>query len=149
MRPQGDANVDEQLKAKLIAYLDKMESAATAVGDFAAVEIPATIREYLTWLAVEHATYAVMHLTPLLIWLFLRTTLNGAITWADKSDAEWETPLPIGARFLKWGGLGFAFFHFNVMGVPHAMTSAKVVFAPRVVILEKVGSFVGAVKGAK
>lgn len=87
------------------------------------------IREYLLWLAVGHAVDALMFTVPLVIWLCVKRGVRRAI---DKADPLSREPA--------------AFLYHCVTAVTtcmlagfiiNAMQVAKVIVAPRVVLVEQ------------
>lgn len=133
--------MDEQLKTKLIQYLDKLEGAAHQVGEVTATEIPATIREYLAWLLIEHTVYAVLGIVPAVI---LAIVTKRVVRWINTFDElnpiQFFGPMLL---FMAWVGAACAL----ATTVYHSMQTVKVAVSPRVVLIEKVGRLIKSNEG--
>jgi hypothetical protein len=138
--------VDEQLKAKLIGYLDSVESKLKTGADFVADETPKLVDEWLRWLAVEHAIYAGCFLAASLTAILLcRWGAKKLRTECDKYTeysngyawlcGQWSATLIV----IGWVSV----FLFNIGTIHHAMHTAKVLTAPRVVVVEKIAELTG------
>lgn len=123
--------VNPDLQAKLVTYLDGLEKGAAKVGEFAEREIPETIREWLLWLAVERFTYAALCLLGVVIVAAIMRKLLKQC----KGDEDVAVPVWL------FGGTALCFGIFGT--VHYGMAGAKVVIAPRVVIVEKVADLAG------
>lgn len=135
--------MDEQLKAKLISYLDKLESTAGKVGDLAATEIPEVIREYLTWLVIERSAYALAFAVPIIVWLMLIKSWRTWIAWADERQKEYREDWYIGIRLLKYSTLVVCLCSLIFGTGTWALAATKVIAAPRVVIVQEIASLTG------
>lgn len=133
--------MDETLKAKLVQYLEKMEHAATVATDFAAAEIPATIKEYLMWLMVERLWYAMLFAVPMAIAIALRNKWSKWIEWAQKECPRDPADFFIMvSRLVVWIGAWCSL----VLGTgTWSLAAVKVYVAPRVVILQEIGHMTG------
>ncbi len=131
--------MDEQLKSKLMGYLDGLEKSAGKVQDFAAAEIPETIREWLMWQMVEGGMIAIggvvlFAFVLCLCRLFMRLHNNVV---ADRNQASFH-------RYSnEYWNASVAIFFVGIVAslVPVGIGMyrvAKTAVAPRVVILEKV-----------
>lgn len=150
--------MDEAFKAKLLKYLDGLETAAGKVQDFASAEIPLFVREWLLWHAVSNAVYAVGFLLVAVaaLWVGVRLVRWGYGNWnasceeykAAKNDSSrrWAADeagnraagVIFGGLVLSAAGL----FGFAVAG-HFALAALKVAVAPRVVVVEKIAELAG------
>lgn len=127
--------MNDQLRDKLIRYLDALEAATQKAGDFASAEIPEAIREYLMWLTIERFAFAIAFTIPVIVWLIVHGRIKAAMAKLDKYDLA-----PVGL-FYWMARVGIYAF---LIGTLHwGLAGVKVVIAPRVVIVEEIGSFVG------
>jgi hypothetical protein len=137
--------MNEELKAKMLAYLGKLESVAEKASDFAAAEIPETVREYLRWLVVEHVAYALVGFVPMILWLCCLRVMN---RWQDYGDEErkldrWNSEHAFLSRATKYGGFFVAVLAIVFITGGQVLKATKVVVAPRVVILEEIAKLTG------
>lgn len=132
--------MNEELKGRLVKYLDNLEVAATKAHNFAAAEIPETIREYLLWLAIERSAYAVLFLIAAIVVIIL-----GKMARASARDLRDSDDRNI-ALFFSWS-VPTAFASILVcVGVTYALSATKAIVAPRVVMVEEVAKIVKANK---
>jgi hypothetical protein len=127
--------MDEQLKAKLVGYLDTIESKVKAGNDFVAAEAPLAVQEWLTWMAWESGIYAAACLVTVLVGVFTFRKLFRK--WPASNHI---TELPLVCGMLACVTVGTITLIF---GVVHGMQCAKVIVAPRVVVIEKVSELTG------
>jgi hypothetical protein len=123
--------MDDELKAKLLTYLNEVEAAATTGKDFLIEQAPLYVQELIAWefwssVMATGCTLAV----ALAIGLFLRW-------WFPFSAKFQDTSYRDGTRIMFgiWGGAAIA--GCLVMAVVSASCALKVSVAPRVVIVEK------------
>lgn len=137
--------MDENLKARLDKYLDALEKGATRAGEFAEVEIPATIREYLVWYGVEHAIYAVCFVAVALVCFLMGRRFYPAVKKYLDDNQAWDEP-PVIGLVVSWILKNLVPWLFLIGFVVHAMDVVKVCVSPRIVLVEKVADVV---KGKK
>lgn len=134
--------MDEQFKAKLLSYMDKVEAGLQKGADFAEQEIPLAIQEWLMWLAVERFSYAAAF-------------LGGAIVVGVMARKLWRQDFSV---FDAAGGITFRASRIASLALwlifpilmaasfTWAMSGVKVLVAPRVVLVEEVAKLVKDVK---
>ncbi len=137
--------MNPELQSKLVAYLDGLEKGAAKVGEFAEREIPETIREWLLWLAVERFTYAAAFL---LAGLFVFYSMRWLARLCEDAafDEHKRKPEKYQQEYAPDFGFAiccrccqFALTILLLIGCGHwLLQGAKVLIAPRVVIVEKV-----------
>lgn len=149
--------MNEELKAKLVSYLDVLEAGAKKAGEFAATEVPETIREWLMWMAIERFTYAAAYLV-LSLAMFLGGLWAGRHLYAafiknrdlrleqKKSYSTSDEDFFWNAALLCRIAQGLSLIPL-VFGTGYwAMHGTKVLVAPRVVIIEEVSHIIGGIK---
>jgi hypothetical protein len=141
--------MDEQLKSKLLGYLDGLEKSASKLSDSAVTEIPLTVQEWLQWQAIYCFGGGVLWLGMMMAGLAIWYTAYRFIRWLlDQKERE-DDALVVVAGIVA-GLIGTPLL---CVGLVHAIWSfsdgVKVVVAPRVVILEKVAELTGVTKNAK
>lgn len=145
--------MNPELQAKLVQYLDSLEKGTSKVGEFAEREIPETIREWLLWMAVENFTCAGLFLIVTLASLaMIRWMVRKCPEWTNRRIAEEKvryrvlyrdrdpvaSDLDLTERYAVFMTLA-AIALFSFVGFARfAIDGAKVLIAPRVVIVEKV-----------
>lgn len=137
--------MNEELKAKMLAYLGKLESVAEKASDFAAAEIPETVREYLRWLVVEHVAYALAGFVPMILWLCCLRVMNRWQAYGDdqRKINKWDNDHACFSRATKYGGFLVAAIAIVFITGSQVLKATKVVVAPRVVILEEIAKLTG------
>lgn len=127
--------MDEQLKQKLIGYLDHLEQAAKTGGDFVAEHAPETVQQWITFSLLEAVGGAVLAMLAFfaiacLMWATLRHNYKGS--WLD--EELFKTLAAIVCPMVM------------VMTMCIAATNAhkalKIYIAPNVFIVEKVSELV-------
>ncbi len=129
--------MNDELKAKLLGYLAKLETAAGKVGECAGTEIPEPLKEYILWVTVEHTIYAVASAIPLLVWVCLQPQFRKWIEWAKKQPGE---DPEVFAQVTRFGLLLLTLAVLFPVLLNHGPLAVKAYVAPRVVILEKLVS---------
>jgi hypothetical protein len=127
--------MDEQLKTKLIGYLDTIESKVQAGHEFVAAEAPLAVQEWLRWMAVESGVYAVLCMITAVL-----------CQWLVRKFYRDANKLPEDQQMPYFFGICVCLI-FGLISVPVAIESsvrcAKVIIAPRVVVIEKVAELTG------
>ncbi len=133
--------MDEQLKTKLMEYLAKMEAAAGKVGEFAEVEIPDTIREYIRWIIIENSIFTAAGLIPIIAWFCLQPSFKRWWAWASKGDTDLNDAkcACLAAYFFS---LSLCVVVLSVCFLKFGITAIKAYTSPRVVLLEKASDFI-------
>jgi len=131
--------VDEQLKAKLVDFLDGMGRRLNGGSDFVSTETPELVREWVRWEAVSGFTYAALCLTALIgLAVVMRRLWRN---WLACDTRYHEPPLVGGMMTTFMFAIGVAVFGFI-----SADRGMKAVVAPRVVAVEKVADIVKTVR---
>jgi uncharacterized membrane protein len=125
------------IQERLSKYLDKIEESAQKFGDFAEVEIPQTIREWLTWIVIEHSCYAVMFLISA---IFIFVLLGRAINCIKEIEKDLE------GRAMVWVIRVVLTSTLLFFCIKNTMEAVKPIVSPRLVIVEKAAEIV---KGKK
>lgn len=134
--------MDEQFKAKLLSYMDKVEAAAQKVSDFAETEVPEAIKEWLTWLCVERFSYAAAFLVGAVVVGVVARKL-----WRqDFSVFDDAAGITFRASRIASLALWLIFPILMAASFTWAMSGVKVLVAPRVVLVEEVAKLVKDVK---
>jgi hypothetical protein len=137
--------VDDQLKARLEKYLDALEKGAQKAGEFAEVEIPQAIKEWLWWYGIEHAIYALCFLAGIVVvGVVCHSLLRKSRAWAPTST--WDKEVRGNCVGAAWTGRVLLPLLLSIGLVHHLMEVIKVVVSPRVVLIEKVADVI---KGKK
>lgn len=128
--------MDEQLKGRLVSYLDNLDAKLKAGSDFVSSDTPLLVQEWLTWMFWENIAIAVVLLVIAII-------CSVAARWSvrrlhsEKDEIE-KTGYGIGVIVAVLIGV-----HAIVFSGVFAMKGVKVHVAPRVVVVEKVSELTG------
>lgn len=132
--------MDEDLQSKLLSYLNKIEAVAGRAEDFASTEIPETIKEWLRWQMIDGCvTAAAMLVLGLLVPLLLYRLNRFMSSHLTDRDDRTAVTLLLSATSL----ISITPFYWSFQS---AKDAAKVYYAPRVVIVEKVAELVKTAK---
>lgn len=138
--------MDEQLKSKLVGYLDSLEAKLKTGADFVTDETPKLVEEWLRWLAIESGIYAGCFLVAsLATFALLRWAARKMSQEFDKYNGhnnsyaylcrQWSAAFVV----MSWMALSL----FSIGTVHHGMHVAKVLTAPRVIVVEKIAELTG------
>jgi len=135
--------VDEQLKSKLIGYLDSLESRLKTGADFVSDETPKLVEEWLRWMAIESGIYAACFLISSLT-AFALCRWGSSRLWKEheKHGGDYSEYCRLWSSFvlaISWVVLPLV----NIGTVYHGLHVAKVLTAPRVVVVEKIAELTG------
>lgn len=120
--------INEEIKQKMVQYLQSFEAGLKQAGEFSAEQAPLVVQEFLAWEFWYHAAMSVCFGIALGIVMKLVTD------WWPKLD--------------QFDRIGFgmvtaiAILGFSVGTVTSAFGAAKVAIAPRIVVLEKISELV-------
>lgn len=131
--------MDEQLKSKLLTYLDFLEAKVQSGDEFVVAEAPLVIQEWLLWTAIENWFLFALSVATVAAscWGLRQFALAFEEAEArgdekDQNGASFTCLLLIVAACL---GVWFAQSHLRA--------AVKVHVAPRVVVIEKVSQLIG------
>jgi len=129
--------MNDELKAKLTAYLTKLESAAGKVEDFASAEVPEAVREWLRWELIDAVSlsllFAVVGSAMLYaVYRLMCQEVDRSERRARLDSSDEAMSAICCALLLVLGVCAICVALYN------ARAAAKVYFAPRVVVIEKV-----------
>ena len=148
--------MNPELQGKLVAYLDALERGAQKVGEFAADEVPQTIREWLVWLAVERFGIAAVLLIVCALLLTAGRWLArkfAAMEQEERQRVAAKQPADRSWRDESWANSlwGWSVVMRITQGlsvIPFLISfywtfqGVKVLVAPRVVLVEEVSKLV-------
>jgi hypothetical protein len=137
--------MDEQLKTKLVGYLEAIEAKVRTGSDFVADEAPNVVKEWLWWCGVESGLYATFFmLAAMFAFCVLRYASRALAREADENqgDSYYSYNCFGWSRFFGWlAVIGAPLFLIGT--ATHMVRVAKVIVAPRVVVIEKVAELTG------
>lgn len=138
--------MDQELKQRLIGYLDALEKGVTTGGEFVAEQAPEVCREIVNWRIAESGfaiSMAVLASTVILVLRYYFVKSFGKFPKEKKegqSKSEFEKDQQdyiAGWAFSALIAIVVCAFSFCVAG-SWAHYGAKAIFAPRLVILEEI-----------
>lgn len=121
--------INEEIKQKMVEYLQTFEAGVKKAGEFSAEQAPLVVQEFLAWEFWGNAIPAVVVLV-----LMLTAMIVTAVIWKKSDDIDWR----MGSGLVT--GLGVLF-----LTIPFCITASnacKVAVAPRIVVLEKISELV-------
>jgi hypothetical protein len=143
--------VNEEVQARLLKYLDALETGVTKAGEFAAGEIGQTVKEFIAWRVADSilGALAMLAAAGLTVWIFGRAKKYCLAKSQDQrlssvAKEEWQI-----ASTLSSIGQNLLPFVFLVFLCMYVHSGIKVMVAPRVVLLEEVGAIVKNYGGKK
>lgn len=126
--------MNEEIKQKLITYLQHLESAVTSTGDFVAEQAPLVVQEYVLYSRV----YSTI---PVVIALVLMCTLAINIRWFIKTDITKEGGE---AETIVRGAIGFLCFLFGPITLSNNLDKCiKSWCAPRILVIDYIKEQIG------
>lgn len=149
--------MNDELQKKVLNYLDVLEAGAKKAGEFAETEVPQTIREWLTWLAVERFSYAAAFLVASSTVFFVglwagRKLYTSYVETRSRRLAE-NKSYSTGEEDYCWNAAVFCRVAQAISLIPlvfgtgyWTMQGTKVLVAPRVVLIEEVVKLTGLAK---
>lgn len=125
--------MNEQIKEKLIEYLNYLETAAKSATDVAAAELPLVIQEYITWLQAECIVFAIGTLAVVGLIIYAARCMVSYASIPNNLSADDSFFTTVAGNIIQVAAsiIGLLLLSSNFM------TLAKCYFAPRVVIIEK------------
>lgn len=130
--------MDEQLKQKLLEYASGLESAVNSSTGLAEQEIPATIQQYLAFMFVEGLFWTITFLVLIpIIWLIVFKLHKQSEKTIEKGRL-WDEYDHNGLIFFSTGIGIILSFIMGTIGLNWGIWTLKVMFAPKVVLLEKI-----------
>lgn len=121
--------MNDELKTKMLEYLQQFENQIKEAGEFAKSEVPLVVQEYLQWQILSNLATALMFIAgAIFIQIFFGRLIERLVQEEEKTPAR----IFLGAVVLM----------LFIFAMPPAHSAAKAHVAPRVVILEKIGELV-------
>ena len=125
--------MNEELKDRLVSYLDKLENVVEKTGDFASEQIPDVAQQYINWIIAENTIYAVMWLTMSIGTAYFARFFYKKLNEHGKVDASYQgseyIPVVLSSIFIF--ALCLPCF------INYSLHATKAIVAPKVVIVEK------------
>ena len=121
--------LNEEVKQKMIEYLQSFEAGVKTAAEFSAEQAPLVVQEYLAWIFFAKLAQCLLSLVALCVATYLGWKLSKKLYESDRIGLYIFGPF-----------VGFVLSAFAIDGGYHA---AKVAIAPRVVVLEKVSDIIG------
>lgn len=125
--------MDQELKQRLIGYLDALEKGATTGGEFVAEQAPEVCREIVNWRIADGLIIA----APLLAAICLIACVVRYVFVVTK-DVDDSSGSKSGPRIMAVAVGLFLSTMMASFAVESIHRSAKAIFAPRLVILEEI-----------
>jgi len=125
--------MDQELKQRLIGYLDALEKGVATGGEFVAEQAPEVCREIVNWRIADGLIFAVPMLIAICFMAYVVRYVFVVTKDVDNSDGSKVGPRIIASMigiFLSAMMASFA--------VESIHRSAKAIFAPRLVIIEEI-----------
>ena len=130
--------MDEQIKQKLLEYASGLESAVNSATGLAEQEIPATIQQYLSFMFVEGLFWTTVFLIFIpVLWLVV-FKLHKQSEKTIQKGKYWTEPEHDGLIFFSSGVGTLLSFILGIISLNWGIWTLKVLFAPKVVLLEKI-----------
>ena len=120
--------MNDELKQKMVEYLEQLESGLKTAADFSAEQAPLVVQEYLNWMFLNSLAGGVCCGLAALVLSFAATKVVQHMLSENDTEGACIGGFVLGAFavFASAGSIGQLLF------------AAKVCIAPRVVILEKI-----------
>lgn len=120
--------INEEVKQKMIEYLQSFEAGIKKAGEFSAEQAPLVVQEFLRWEIVRNGAFAVA--TGLLMLVVLAT----AVRYHFKVEGE--------EKAFVWLFAAIPLVAFGIGFGASAEKAGKAWLAPRIVVLEKISTLV-------
>jgi hypothetical protein len=120
--------INEEVKQKMIEYLQSFEAGIKKAGEFSAEQAPLVVQEFLRWEIVCNGAFAVA--AGMLLIVFLAA----AIRYHFKVDGE--------EKVFVWLVASVPLVAFGIGFGTCAERAGKAWLAPRIVVLEKISTLV-------
>jgi hypothetical protein len=124
--------MNEDLKTKLLEYLDKLDSGVKTATDFSVEQAPLVIKEYLDWIFWFNTTWGLVWLTICMVIILAAATV---VKLALK-DEEY------GAAALITLMTAVVLIIPIYWTIAYTLEAIQVVIAPRIVLLEKISELI-------
>lgn len=130
--------MDEEIKQKLLQYLEGLESAVSEAGGFIQAELPLVVQELVAWVWWSNLVGAVFYAAVTAIIACLAFVVSRKIASVDEEDVE--------NYFLSWivfvAGVALSVLVSNG-AVVCVKEMAKAAVAPRVVVIDAIQKLAG------
>ncbi len=131
--------MDDELKAKMLQYLESIEQGVQQAGDFAKAEIPAVASEYVHWYMFDSFISAsvLLLISSLSAWLLFLSGKKAfsLLVSSPKKNNDFDFFMLCLMTFLVSACVAVPCF---INGLLQARQGYKAAVAPRVIILEKI-----------
>lgn len=121
--------INEEIKQKMVEYLQTFEAGVKKAGEFSAEQAPLVVQEFLAWEFWGNAIPAV-----LVLLIMLTALVSTAVIWKKSDDIDWR----MGSGLITGLSVLFLTIPFSIT----ASQACKVAIAPRIVVLEKISELV-------
>ena len=118
--------MDNDIKIKLLDYASKLES----LGDKVSAEVPQVIHEYLTWILVKNCVYSSLSLIGFIILMIVA----GRLWKYSKETIDYDIKGLAVLAYVSISALSLLPF---LVFTDSTMQCLKVIYAPRVVLIEE------------
>lgn len=124
--------MNDELKTRLVKYLDALEAAGRKGADFVADQAPETIRQFLTWTLVQRAGLCIMFAVLAAVALYIASKFW---RWAQeaKAENEWESQFNCELGLTCFG---LATTGLGIGSLVSLFGALKVWIAPNVFLIE-------------
>ena len=120
--------INEEIKQKMIEYLQSFEAGIKKAGEFSAEQAPLVVQEFLRWELISNALFGIT--TGVLFVIFLIVALR----YHFKTEGEF--------KIFVWLFAAIPLVFSFVGSAAGFEASGKAYFAPRIVVLEKIATLV-------
>lgn len=122
--------INEEIKQKMVEYLQTFENGVKKAGEFSAEQAPLVVQEFLAWEFWSHFAGAVLCLFTLLT--------IGVVLWKIMKATKPFDELRFAGCLI--GGMSSVGLAIGLM--VNSYCAGKVAVAPRIVVLEKISELV-------
>lgn len=120
--------INEEIKTKMVEYLQTFEAGVRKAGEFSAEQAPLVVQEFLAWEITRNGSFAILLAVLLLVCLSVSVCTHRRLEGED--------------RAFLWLFAAVPLIAFSVAMVSCAERAGKAYLAPRIVVLEKISELV-------
>lgn len=120
--------MNEEVKQKMIEYLQSFEAGIKKAGEFSAEQAPLVVQEFLQWEIIRNGVFGVCFAFLLL------ASIATAVRYHFKAEGE--------EKAFVWLFAAIPLIAFGVSLGACTERAGKAFFAPRIVVLEKISTLV-------
>jgi hypothetical protein len=121
--------INEEIKTKMVEYLQTFEAGVKKAGEFSAEQAPLVVQEFLAWEIARNGLFAVV----------LGAALFGVLAVAYRLQSKTDD---LELKFLIWLCSSVPLVAFAIGFGICAENAGKAYLAPRIVVLEKISELV-------